>query len=346
MADPGSQAAPGASVTRAAVIEHVESNGLDAPGTASPILTADGPAEDAPAARSARVHAPEPPRRRPRRPPAETSGGGRDVPVAVASGLIAVGIVLGCFAAGSLATEVLAAVAVTLAAAETYAAFRRAGLRPATLVGLVATAGLMIATYDKGVAALPLIGALVVATTMIWYLIGADGGSPVAGISSTLFGFAWVGVLGSFAALLLAPSIYPHRHGVAFAFGAVVATVAADVGALAVGSWLGRHQLAPHVSPNKTWEGWAGGAVAAVLASAFITGHMHPWTPGKAAILGAVAAVVAPLGDLCESLVKRDLGIKDMGSIIPGHGGVLDRMDGLLFVFPATYFLVRVLHLG
>jgi len=98
--------------------------------------------------------------------------------------------------------------------------------------------------------------------------------------------------------------------------------------------------------PTERLQALAGGALAAVLASVFITGHMHPWTPEKAAILGAVAAVVAPLGDLCESLVKRDLGIKDMGSIIPGHGGVLDRMDALLFVFPATYFLVRVLHLG
>ncbi|HMK63417.1 MAG TPA: phosphatidate cytidylyltransferase [Acidimicrobiales bacterium] len=336
---------------------------VSGPATARSVVIERRPPEDlvAPPPRSASLakasaarHAARPARPAPsdaatsstRRVSEGAAGGGRNVPLAVISGLIAVGVVLGCFALGSLATEVLATVAVTLAAAETYAAFRRAGLRPATLVGLVATVGLMIAVYDKGVTALPLIGALVVVTTMVWYLIGAESGSPVAGISSTLLGFVWVGVLGSFAALLLAPSVYPHRHGVAFAFGAVVATVATDVGALAVGSWLGRHQLAPHVSPNKTWEGWAGGAVLAVLASAFITGHMHPWTPGKAAVLGAVVAVVAPLGDLCESLVKRDLGIKDMGSLIPGHGGVLDRMDALLFALPATYFLVRVLHLG
>jgi CDP-diglyceride synthetase len=277
---------------------------------------------------------------------ADSPAPGRNVPLAVGTGIGIAAVVLGCLAGGPLPTMVLATVMVTLAAAEAYASFRRAGMRPATLLGLVATVAVMVAAYDKGIAALPLVTVLVVVAAMVWYLLGAEHGSAIEGISATLLGFGWVALLGSFAALMLAPSIYPHRHGVAFAFGAVVATVAADVGALAVGSWLGRHQLAPHVSPNKTWEGWAGGAVLAVAASVLITGRMHPWTPGKAAVLGVMVAVVAPLGDLCESLIKRSLGLKDMGSLLPGHGGVLDRMDALLFVLPATYYLVRVLNLG
>ncbi len=152
--------------------------------------------------------------------------------------------------------------------------------------------------------------------------------------------------MGSYAALLLAPSEFPDRHGIAFFLGAIIATIGADIGALAIGSWLGRHQLAPTVSPNKTWEGLIGGAVVAVALSAAITGQVHPWTVPKAALLGLVVAVVAPLGDLCESLVKRDLGLKDMGSILPGHGGVLDRVDALVFVLPTTFYLVRVLNLG
>jgi len=161
-----------------------------------------------------------------------------------------------------------------------------------------------------------------------------------------LLTFGWVGVLGAFAGLLLAPSQYPDRHGIAFLLGAIVAVVGEDVGALVVGSWLGKHPLAPRISPNKTWEGFAGGLVFAVVLSLAITGQVSPWTPAKAAVLGLVAAVVGPVGDLCESLVKRDLGLKDMGSLLPGHGGVLDRVDGLLFVLPATYYLVRVVHLG
>jgi phosphatidate cytidylyltransferase len=273
-------------------------------------------------------------------------GGGRNLPVAIATGVVIVLVALACFKLGTVATLVLATVVVTLSAAECYAALRRGGRRPATLLGLVATVAVMVAAYDKGLPALPLVLVLVVITAMVWHLVGVERGSTVEGVASTLLGFVWVGFLGSFAALLLAPGEFPHRHGIAFFLGAIVATIGADVGALAIGSWLGRHHLAPTVSPNKTWEGLIGGAVVAIAVSAAVTGQVHPWTVPKAALLGLVVAIVAPIGDLCESLIKRDLGLKDMGSILPGHGGVLDRVDALLFVLPTTFYLVRVLNLG
>jgi CDP-diglyceride synthetase len=279
-----------------------------------------------------------------RRPPG--AGAGRSVPLAVATGVGFALVALLCFAAGALATLVLSTIVVTLAAAECYAALRRSGRKPATLLGLVATVAAMVSVYAKGVPALPLVLVLLIMTSMIWYVVGAENGPAVEGIATTVFAFAWVGILGAFAGLMLAPSQYPHDHGVAFLLGAVVATVGADVGALVVGRGLGRHPLAARVSPNKTWEGFVGGAVVAVAASVVITGHVHPWTVEKAAVLGVVVAVLAPIGDLCESLIKRDLGLKDMGSLLPGHGGVLDRVDALLFVLPATYYLVRILHLG
>jgi len=273
-------------------------------------------------------------------------GPGRDMPVAIATGVGFVLLAIVCFELGSVATLALATVVVALAAAEYNKALRRTKRRPAALLVLVGTVAVMVEAYVKGPPALPLLLVLVTVASMIWYLVGADRGSAVQGISVTLLGFVWIGLLGSYAALLLAPSQYPHRHGVAFMLGAVVATVGADVGALAIGSWLGRHPLAPHVSPNKTWEGVIGGGLVAVVVSAAITGQVHPWTVPKAALLGLVVAVVAPVGDLCESLIKRDLGLKDMGSMLPGHGGVLDRVDAILFVLPATYYLVRVLNLG
>jgi len=335
-------ARPGAAAAEDRITPEVADRGV-ASISSSPLRV--GARDQMTAAPSAEPH-PRGVRTRVPPPGAPRDGSGRNMPVAIATGVGIALLAVICFEVGSVATLVLATVVVALSAAECYAALRRSGRRPATFLGLVATVGVMVAAYAKGVAALPLVLVLVVIASMVWYLVGAERGSAVEGIAATVLGFAWVGLLGSFAALMLAPSQYPHRHGVAFVLGAIVATIGADVGALAVGSWLGRRPLAPHVSPNKTWEGLIGGAVVAIALSAAVTGQVHPWTVPKAALLGVVVAVVAPLGDLCESLVKRDLGLKDMGSMLPGHGGVLDRVDALLFVLPATYYLVRVLNLG
>ena len=272
---------------------------------------------------------------------------GRDMRLAVGSGVALGVIALICFSQGNLPALAIVLVVVLLAAAEAFAAFRRAQYHPATLLGLVATVSLMVETYNKGVAALPLILVMLVAATFIWYLANVEpGADPVAGVTSTIFVFVWVGALGSFAALLVSPSLFPNRHGIAFLLAAVVVTVACDVGSLLVGSAWGRHPMAPLVSPNKTWEGFIGGALAAVVVAVVVVHFIHPWTIGKALVLGVVVAVVAPLGDLSQSMIKRQLGLKDMGRLMPGHGGLLDRVDGLLFVLPATYFVVKAMHLG
>ena len=155
---------------------------------------------------------------------------------------------------------VIVTVVVLLATAEGYAAFRRAQYHPATLLGLVAVLSLMIETYNKGVAALPLVLVLLVAGSFIWYLARVEpAADPVSGILSTVFIFVWIGAFGSFAALLLDPNLFPDRHGIAFVLAAVIVTVADDVASLLVGSAMGRHQLAPSISPNKSWEGVIGG---------------------------------------------------------------------------------------
>jgi phosphatidate cytidylyltransferase len=273
--------------------------------------------------------------------------GGRNMRVAVGTGVLLGALALVCFALGTVASMVIVCVVVLLATAEAYAAFRRAHYHPATLLGLVAVLSLLIETYNKGVAALPLVLVLLVAGAFIWYLVRVEpAAEPVSGITSTVFVFVWVGAFGSFAALLLNPNLFPDRHGIAFLLAAVIVTVTDDVASLLVGSAMGRHQLAPSISPNKSWEGLIGGAIAAVLVSVVVVHFIHPWTIGKAALYGLVVAVVAPLGDLSQSMMKRHLGIKDMGRLLPGHGGILDRVDGLLFVVPATYFVVKALHLG
>lgn len=279
---------------------------------------------------------------------AGTAGtGGRNMRLAVGSGLLLGVAALACFAAGPVPSMVIVTIVVLLATAEAYAAFRRAQYHPATLLGLVAVLSLMIETYNKGVVALPLVVVLLVAGTFLWFLLRVEpDAEPVAGLVSTVFVFAWVGGFGSFSALLLNPTLFPFRHGVAFMLAAVITTVAYDVAALLVGSAMGKHPLAPSISPNKTWEGFVGGALAAILVAVVVVHFIHPWTVSKALIYGVVVAVVAPLGDLSQSMMKRHLGLKDMGRLLPGHGGILDRVDGLLFVLPATYFVVKALHLG
>lgn len=280
-------------------------------------------------------------------PPGQGAPGeGANAGVRIATGIAAAVIALVLFALGTVPAVILCIVVVTFAAGECFGVLRRAGYHPATLLGLVGTVALMIAAYTKGASAIPLVLVLIVVFTFLWYLFGVERGAPVAGSAATLLTVGWISLLGSFAALLLAPSNFPHRHGIAFLLGAVIATVANDVGGLVVGGWLGRHPMAPSISPNKTWEGWLGGLVLSVVVSAALVGAIHPWTPSKAAVLGLMVAVIAPIGDLAESLLKRDLHIKDMGTLLPGHGGVLDRVDALLFVLPATYYLVRAFNIG
>jgi phosphatidate cytidylyltransferase len=131
------------------------------------------------------------------------------------------------------------------------------------------------------------------------------------------------------------------QQGTGVLFGAIAVTVAHDVAGLFVGSRMGRSPLIA-ASPGKTMEGTIGGAGAAIVVGLLLGFLLEPWSPVTGLQLGLAAAIMAPLGDLGESVLKRDLGIKDMGSILPGHGGLLDRFDALLFVLPAAYYVVVI----
>jgi phosphatidate cytidylyltransferase len=282
-------------------------------------------------------------RRRSRGRPAPSGGrtGGRDVRLAVLTGVTLAAVALVLFALGPGPAMVLVVGVVVVCAAELFASLQRGGYQPATLLGLVACAALPAAAYWRGEAAIPLVLGLTLVFTLLWYLAGITRLEPTMNAGVSLLGVAYVGLLGAFAGLILT---YPNGRGVLA--GAIVAVVANDVGALVVGRQFGRRRIAPAISPNKTLEGLVGGALTTVVVSVVLLGvvGLHPWDVGSALALGLVVAVMAPLGDLCESMVKRDLGIKDMGNILPGHGGLLDRFDALLFCLPAVYYLTRVLE--
>jgi phosphatidate cytidylyltransferase len=139
----------------------------------------------------------------------------------------------------------------------------------------------------------------------------------------------------------------PNGNGIGVLAGTIVCVAAVDVGGLVLGSSSGTSKMAPSISPNKTWEGLFGGVVFALIAGLAFGSMVAPWRNWKQGLLlGAVAAATSVIGDLGESKLKRDLGIKDMGTLLPGHGGVLDRFDGLLLALPAVYYLAVWLKLG
>ncbi len=264
----------------------------------------------------------------------------RDVTTSVITGLVALVVVLLASAIGPRALLLLVVAALGMAAAELFGAMRVAGHHPATLLGVTSTAALSGAVYWRGVDGFNLVMPLFIAFAMLWYLTGVVKGRPLMNIAVTTFGFFYVGILGSFAALLLTA---PHNDGIGLLLGAVLTTSAYDAGAFFAGRFAGRTPLAPDISPGKTVEGMIG-ACAATLVAGMIVGQIAPWDLKRGIVLALVVMVAAPLGDLCESMLKRDLGVKDMGAILPGHGGVLDRIDALLFVVPATWYLVRILN--
>ncbi|HEY6835711.1 MAG TPA: phosphatidate cytidylyltransferase [Gaiellaceae bacterium] len=163
--------------------------------------------------------------------------------------------------------------------------------------------------------------------------------SLTVAVATTVVGVAWIAV--GLAFVLLLRGI--DEHGRLAVFTVLLAVFAADTLAYLVGHLIGRHKLAPVLSPGKTWEGLAASTVAAVLVPFFALYHQDFLTIGESLVLGAVIAVSAPVGDLFESAVKRDLGVKDSGGLLGGHGGVLDRLDAPLFAAVASYFVILAL---
>jgi phosphatidate cytidylyltransferase len=269
---------------------------------------------------------------------------GRDLPMAVGVGVAIAAVSWVLLALGPKFAMALVVAVVGVAAVEFYDKLREKGYQPATLAGLTAVAAMPLAGYWKGVAALPLVSFLAVAVTLVWFILspGLESG-PLPNTAVTLLGVLYIGLLGSFAALILQ---FPNGTGTIFILA--VGTIAYDVGGLFVGSSAGRTPLIGWISPNKTVEGLAGGMLAAFLVVVLVHFFgLHPWggdgsSLAHAVELGALVAIAAPLGDLAESMIKRNLDIKDFGTVLPGHGGVLDRFDAFLFVLPAVYYLSLV----
>lgn len=194
--------------------------------------------------------------------------------------------------------------------------------------------GLPSAAYAAGGQSLVALFALAVPVLVVWRL--AEGG-PNAGRDSfvAVMVAAWIPLLASFLALLAVPA-----DGAARVLTAVLVTAASDTGGYAVGVLFGKHPMAPTVSPKKSWEGFAGSVVSCLLVGVLCVTLLlgGPWWVGL--IVGALGVLTATVGDLAESLVKRDLAVKDMSNLLPGHGGLLDRVDSLLLTAPVVWVVL------
>jgi phosphatidate cytidylyltransferase len=235
---------------------------------------------------------------------------------------------------------VLAVVAGLIALHELYRMTR--ALRPLVLAGFT---GLTLALLGAQLGGLAwMTGGFFSTIALAFVLKGISDTrqSITVATATTVLGVAWIG-LGLGHALLIRAI---PEHGRLAVFTILLAVFAADAAAYFTGLLIGRHKLAPTISPGKTWEGLAGGTVVAILVPFFALYHQHFLTIGESIALGVLIAVVAPLGDLFESAVKRDMNVKDTGRLLAGHGGMLDRIDALLFASIASYYLVRAFGWG
>jgi phosphatidate cytidylyltransferase len=272
-------------------------------------------------------------------PPQKASRAGRDLPAAIASG-----VVLGIAIVGSLvlwkpAFMVVVVAAVVVAVWELGHAFATGEIRitrePVMLGGVV----MVVAAYLFGAPALVTATAVTALVCMLWRLRGGVAGY-VMDATASVFTIVYVPFLGGFVALLLSE----HRGELAIVTFILV-TIASDIGGYAVGVLAGKHPMAPVISPKKSWEGFAGSAVSCVVVGWLTVDFLLDGDWWVGVVLGLVAVVMATLGDLCESVMKRDLGIKDMSQIVPGHGGLMDRLDSLLATAAPTWLLLHYLVL-
>jgi len=270
--------------------------------------------------------------------PATTSRAGRDLPVAIAVGLGLLGVV---GASLWLRTEAFAAFVVAACAAalwELAQAFTRRGIQLPLLPLLVGMVGVLVSAYTSGSEALLVAFLLTAGGAVVWRVL--DGGGPQAlrDAAAATFAAAYVPFLAGFVMLMLAQP--DGRERVALF---ILLVVGSDTGGYVAGVLFGRHPLAPSVSPKKTWEGLAGSVVLSSAVGVVGMVWVFDQTPLVGVALGVAAVLTATLGDLAESLLKRDLSLKDMGTLLPGHGGVLDRIDAMLLSAPLIYLVLLVL---
>ncbi|WP_245594453.1 phosphatidate cytidylyltransferase [Actinospica robiniae] len=268
--------------------------------------------------------------------PKATGKAGRNLPAAIGVGVGLGAVIIASLLVVKVAFLGVVALAVVVALHELSVALKERGvsvpLIPVTAGGL----GILASAYFAGEGAQTAVLGLTVVAVLVWRLAdGAEG--YLRDATAGLFAVVYVPFLAAFAMLLTA-----QDKGAEKVLLFLLLVVCNDTGGYAAGVLFGRHPMAPRISPKKSWEGLAGSVVTAAVAGALWMDFVLHGKPWQGAVLGVAVVASATLGDLCESMIKRDLGIKDMGRLLPGHGGIMDRLDSLLPTAPVVYLLLQL----
>jgi phosphatidate cytidylyltransferase len=266
--------------------------------------------------------------------PQETTKTGRNLPVAIGVGVVMGGLVVLTLFTVKATFLLYMGIALAIALTELTSALAKRDINIPAIPVAAGGAAVVTCTYWlKPQDALAALGLTVVAI-LAWRLPGGPSGY-VKDMTAGMFAVAYLPFLASFVAAMLTPADGPRR-----VLSFVILTICSDIGGYFAGITAGRHKMAPSISPKKTWEGFAGSAAACLIAGWLCVTyllHGHPW---QGVLTGGAVVLAATLGDLVESMIKRDLDIKDMGTLLPGHGGVLERLDSLLVAAPVVWFLL------
>lgn len=251
----------------------------------------------------------------------------------------------------------LVVAATVLSLYELYQALEQGGYRPRRLTGIVCGLGFCAATILTHILGRDLVGVALAFSLLLGLLVELaqrDHEGALLSWALTLSGACYVGwllsqyiLIQSLTAPLLPNSWLANLRispGSAWVYAVLAITWLQDTGAYFAGRAFGRHKMAPYLSPKKTWEGAIGGLLSALVIALLVKPLLGlPVSYVGAALLGVVGGIVGPLGDLAESLIKRQVNVKDAGALIPGHGGILDRIDSMLFTGPVLYYLILLL---
>jgi phosphatidate cytidylyltransferase len=271
---------------------------------------------------------------------------GRNLPAAIGSAVVLLAAIAVSLALWKTAFMLIVAAAVVVAVWELHQGLRAQDIdipeQPVMVGGVV----MVCVAYFFGAPALVTATAVAALTIMLWLLRrGVDG--YVKNATASVFTLIYVPFLGSFVGLLLAEGgawdFDRFDDGVRAVITFIVVTIASDIGGYIAGVLFGKHPMAPVISPKKSWEGFAGSAVFCVAAGVALVVYLLDGEWWVGVLLGLIAVVMATLGDLCESVIKRDLGVKDMSQIVPGHGGLMDRLDSLLATAAPIWLLLHYL---